>query len=708
MSRIVTGTWREQIANALWCLRWMPAWGWQRLVFTRWLRRMRKLFCRGLLLGPAVWLFCLTGPAMAYLTDSNVYAPPDYFTWLPPDAGGRYTGPVFGTTIKRLSRALSTPDAAFGSGNLTFIMNEYSTMSPFNADNSRLLLLHGSYFALYDGSGNYVRDLPFEINSMSEPRWSRRDPNVLYYVRGNELKQYNAATGVSSVVHTFSEYTTVYGAGESDICFDGDHFVFVGDSRDVFVYEISTDTKGPVLDTSGLGGFDSLYITPDDHVLIGWYAPGSGRYQGIELYDRNMNFLRQVAPAIGHMDVTRDVDGSEVLLWINAGDLHPPADCQNALVKIRLSDGYRTCLITFDWSLAQHVSAPDGNGWFFVSTYSSADLSPLRWWPKYANEILQIKLDGSEVRRLAHHRSRPFDGYNYTPRAAVSRDGSRLVYSSNYGLQALLSYPNGYTDAYLVGLRFEENEVPVWQSCDWFPNRLALHGGGGAVLAMVPGAQAIFPFTGIGVRWIGYRDEWSGIAYVYLDGQLQATVDTFASPAQAQTVLFSASGLTLGPHLLVVEVTGARNERSRGSWVWVDAFGVGSGDSGSVRVEEDSPAIFYSHCPWFANTLALHSGGRAILAMEPGAQVGFTFTGTAASWIGYRDQWSGIARVYVDGVFRDEVDTYTSPYYDAQRVMYTVSDLPPGRHTLIVEVTGSKNPASGGIWIWVDAFEIPP
>lgn len=668
---------------------------------------MSHFLRRTLLLG-AVGLLFSTASALAYLTDSNVYAPPAYFTWLPPEVGEQYVDPVFGTTVKRLSNALSMPDAAGGSGNLTFVMNEYSTMSPFSADNSRLLLMHQSYFALYDGSGNYLRDLPFQIHSRSEPRWSRRDPNVLYYIDGNQLKRYHVAADVSAIVHTFSEYTTVYGAGESDICFDGDHFVLVGDSRDVFVYEISTDTKGPVLDTGGRGGFDNLFITPDDNVLIGWYARGNGRYQGVELYDKSMTFRRQVAPALGHMDVTRDIDGEEVLLWINAGDLAPPVDCQNAVVKIRLSDGFRTCLITFDWSQAQHVSAPHGSGWFFVSTYSSADLSPLSSWPKYANEILQIRLDGSEVRRLAHHRSRPFDGYNYTPRVAVSRDGSRLVYSSNYGLQALLGNLSGYTDAYLIGLRFEENEAPLWYSCDWFSNRLGLHSGGSATPAMTPHAQAIFAFTGTSVRWIGYRDEWSGIAYVYLDGELKTTVDTFASPAQPQAALFSIEGLPAGNHTLAVEVTGDRNSRSRGSWVWVDAFDVVSDDGEVVRFEQDSPAVFYYHCPWFASGLVLHSGGRAVLAMEARAQVGFVFTGTAASWIGYSDQWSGIANVYVDGIFQGEVDTYSAPYYQAQAVMYTVSGLPPGTHTLVIEATGRKNLASAGTWVWVDAFEIPP
>jgi len=42
------------------------------------------------------------------------------------------------------------------------------------------------------------------------------------------------------------------------------------------------------------------------------------------------------------------------------------------------------------------------------------------------------------------------------------------------------------------------------------------------------------------LQWHGrhldrYRDEWSGIAQVYVDGALTATVDTYLSPAQAQT-----------------------------------------------------------------------------------------------------------------------------------------------------------------------------
>ena len=405
-----------------------------------------------LLLVFVLWLLCVQRPTFAYLTDALVHLPADYFSFLPPVLGGTYLDQIFGTQVQRLSDAHNTPDAAGGSGNLTFIRNEYSTMSPFNNDTTRLLLEHQSYFGLYDGAGNYVRDLPFEINTESEPRWSRSDPNSLYYHprNGNQLKQYNVAANVMSVVHTFSEYTAINGLGESDISFDGDRFVLVGDQHDIFVYTLSTNVKGPVFDIAGLGGIDQVQITPDNHVLVGWLANGPNRHNGIEMYDQDMRFVRQIVPAINHYDVMRDINGDEIMVWDNANDPNPV--CSNGVVKVRLADASQTCLLSLDWSMALHVSGSDG-GWVLVETYDSSDPNPLLpgAWKPYTNEILQLKLDGSEVRRLLHHRSRPFPGndYNWTPRASVSRDGTKLVYSSDYGLQQLLGYPSDYVDTYM-------------------------------------------------------------------------------------------------------------------------------------------------------------------------------------------------------------------------------------------------------------------
>src|SRR2546428_11636697 len=71
----------------------------------------------------------------------GVYAPFNYLTFLPPAAGESYIDPAFGTSITRVSDAMHTPYTA-DTGMVGLIVNEYSTMSPFNSDNSRMVVQH--------------------------------------------------------------------------------------------------------------------------------------------------------------------------------------------------------------------------------------------------------------------------------------------------------------------------------------------------------------------------------------------------------------------------------------------------------------------------------------------------------------------------------------------------------------------------------------
>ncbi len=570
---------------------------------------MSTSFWRSFLLSTGI-LVLPTVVAFAGVTDFAVHAPPQYDTFVPPATGASYTDPVFGTSVKRLSNARVMTDDA-GRGGLTSVSTEYSTASPFNSDGSRLILEHTSYFGLYDGNGAYLRDLPFTVNTSTEPRWSRTNPNVLFFVSGNKLMALDVAAGATSLVHSFSEYGVVSGMGESDISRDGDHFVLAGDKRYVFVYEISTGSKGPALDTIG-HAFNNLYIAPDNSVAIGWIPTGTGRFTGVELFNRNMTFQRQLTHAIGHMHLTRDTNGDDVLVWTNSNDPLPLASCQNGIVKVRLSDARQSCLLQLDWSLAVHITAPDGNGWAFVETYAPSNPFPSSSWAPYTNEIDQVKLDGTETRRLLHHRSRPFDSYAYQPRATVSRDGRKLVFTSNYNLQAILGYPSLYSDAYLVSVPgsatqspaatppptptpvptpsatpapqpapapsgaapYEQDSSVVTYSGSWSLNHLAVHSGGSARLAMDAGARATFVFSGRGASWIGYRDPWSGIAAVRVDGVLKGTVDTYSSAGLPQATLYTIAGLPNGIHRLTIDVTGTHSPASAGSWIWVDAFTV--------------------------------------------------------------------------------------------------------------------------------------
>lgn len=61
------------------------------------------------------------------------------------------------------------------------------------------------------------------------------------------------------------------------------------------------------------------------------------------------------------------------------------------------------------------------------------------------------------------------------------------------------------------------------------------------------------------MAWLGLRDPWAGIARVYIDGTLRATVDTYSATEQLRQTLVSIQGLPGGTHALRIEVTGEQN-----------------------------------------------------------------------------------------------------------------------------------------------------
>ena len=185
-----------------------------------------------------------------------------------------------------------------------------------------------------------------------------------------------------------------------------------------------------------------------------------------------------------------------------------------------------------------------------------------------------------------------------------------------------------------------------------------------------------------------------------------------ASPlAAASGVLYSTTGLPSGSHTLVIEVTGAANASSSGTYVVVDAFDVegapsgGGGGGGTAhRVEETDPSVAYVGS-WLTQSRSDLSGGTVVESNDSNGTATVTFTGTSVSWIGFKGPWAGIAQVYVDGTLKSTVDTY-APTEQAQAVMYTASGLTSGSHTLMVKVTGTWSASSTSAWVVVDAFDV--
>jgi hypothetical protein len=218
------------------------------------------------------------------------------------------------------------------------------------------------------------------------------------------------------------------------------------------------------------------------------------------------------------------------------------------------------------------------------------------------------------------------------------------------------------------------------------------------------GAQATLTFSGTGVSWIGYRGPDAGIARVYLDGSLAAQVDLYHPDPRIQAIAFAADGLADGAHSITIEATGEKDPGASDSRVVVDALDV---TAPGARYEETDPAVAYAGSWQHGNLNRAWSMGTASASDVAGSRASFSFTGTAVRWIGCRKGTTGIARVYLDGAFVAEIDTY-SPGEGFQNTIYEAIGLAPGSHTLEVEATGLKNPAASSGYVVVDAFDVRP
>src|SRR5262249_47366586 len=116
--------------------------------------------------------------------------------------------------------------------------------------------------------------------------------------------------------------------------------------------------------------------------------------------------------------------------------------------------GLRTCLLdnvvtgsfhlSINNALATGGAAPT-HPWALVSTYANHDGEQKytlanNWenkWNVHDNELVLVRLDGTEARSLAHQRVRTDDTVNGGPSfATLSPDGASILFNTNFGTQA--------------------------------------------------------------------------------------------------------------------------------------------------------------------------------------------------------------------------------------------------------------------------------
>ena len=323
---------------------------------------------------------------------------------------------------------------------------------------------------------------------------------------------------------------------------------------------------------------------------------------------------------------------------------------------------------------------------------------------------VQFQLDGANLG--AEDTTAPYEipwdttttGNGLHTLTAVARDALGLRYTSD---PVRVTVSNQISTS--TGTRFEETSLATSYTVGWIHHVDGRPFSGGTLAySRKTESRATFAFNGTSVKWIGWRGPLAGIALVFLDGSLVAQIDTYAPTEEIKAVIYSADGLQYGGHQLWIEVTGTKNPASSDAIVAIDAFDVAPASplptfTSGKRFEETSASVGYTPGWSQGNTTAAWSGGRAATSSAPGAHATLAFTGTSVDWIGLRGPSAGIARVFVDGTYRADVDLYEPTRLQA--VVFSVSGLDNTNHTMMIETTGLHNPASTDSLVVVDAFD---
>ena len=381
-----------------------------------------------------------------------------------PSLGYSFIDQKFGTTLIRISNARLSGYAG--------TVPQYSKRQAWNADESRLLLFTGDgKTLLYDGNNyQFIKEL-YGVNS-EDIFWHPEDSSTLIFTQDNSLVSYNINLENSVIIQSFSEYSFIGTRGEGNLSRNGRYFAFVGmiyDTttqetrfKDLLIYDLTTDSVISKLQLPlTLTDFDWVSISPlGNYVVVDYATNNVGRFEGVEVYDRNFQFIWQKPLGAGHSDLGIDANGNEVLVM----DYYDSGTNSNFIKKYSLADGSETSLIELSWQFYLHISCRNysRSEWCFVSTFDNeARLTDdsLSWMP-FEDEIFALKLDGSgEVQRIAHHHSRRFSPttpnrdssvYWAEPHATVDYHGGRIIFGSNWRENVEI---DSSVDSYIIDFR---------------------------------------------------------------------------------------------------------------------------------------------------------------------------------------------------------------------------------------------------------------
>ena len=344
-----------------------------------------------------------------------------------PALGQAVTDPDFGTTVRRIT-AVMPP----GGGNDPVVKPMYSTISAWNADESRLILFsvaEGTH-VLYDGK-TYERIGPLDISpaDIEQVYWHTKDPDILFYVDYQDFVRYHVSTKQKEVLTTFDFCSGAASAGSDPLFTSWDSKrIGLGCGSEVFLYDIASNqviAKQTIAE-------NPAQATPSGKLA---YLSDSGRVTNEALVP--LRTLDLVEPW-GHASLSM-VNGHDT--W--NGVVYDPGPNGNddigALVTWDLEDGTSKVVIGpktgWPYPPTVHLSgmAYKQPGWVFVSTIGETSEPGI-----LDNENLIADTATGKVCRIGRHRSTGKDNthlqepYWAEPHTVPSPSGTRALFGSDW------------------------------------------------------------------------------------------------------------------------------------------------------------------------------------------------------------------------------------------------------------------------------------
>jgi len=357
-----------------------------------------------------------------------------------PALGATATDAQFGTKLRRIT-------AVTGSGADAFIVPMYTTISAWNADESRLILYAGGGVGhqLYDGKTyQLIRRLDINPADLEQVYWDTSDPDVFYYTDDQAFIRYHVASDRKETLHDFTSL-----CGSSAPSNGSDPMFTSWDSRrlgltcgqKMFIYDWSTDTVlGPA--PTPANGTPPAQVAPSG--ILSFLEAGTG-----QILDPTFAVVRSLglqAPD-NHASLGRLANGHDTWNGTVYDDGNDDASSNvGVLATWDLTDGTGGAIIGpktgYPYPPDAHVSAMAYRqpGWIFVSTYfvNGFDGTGMAPTPGLLDlENLIADTNTGKVCRVGRHRSwgkaNATLGYWAEAHTVPSPSGTRAVFASDWG-----------------------------------------------------------------------------------------------------------------------------------------------------------------------------------------------------------------------------------------------------------------------------------